>query len=47
MAFSPTSADIELNAGEKARRDLPAIEAQRQPRTHYSSWRIRVLGTDR
>jgi hypothetical protein len=27
MAFSPTSADIELDAGEQARRDLPAIEA--------------------
>ena len=34
IAFSPTSADIELDAGKQSRRDVASVEAQRESRAY-------------
>jgi hypothetical protein len=46
IAFSPTSADIELDAGEQAGSDLAPVEAQGQSRAYDSGGGPRLSGAN-
>ena len=46
IAFSPTSADIELDVREESGSDLAPVEAQGKSRTDHFDRSLRLGGTD-